>query len=150
MSQILLYLPLTLSALSPSSFLVLSLFQAVQSFIHCTLKIVLPPQSSPFLPFLQLPVQPVLLLLAFNLASSSSASAVYDLAAAWGQILRWWTPAFMAMEGIASIIVAQASGRTGRVLAERSENWQFGFLVGAACAYVVSAFWVIWVSPSFL
>lgn len=52
---------------------------------------------------------------------------------------------FVWMEGLASVIVVQATGRTGRVLAERSEEWQVGLLVGAASAYVASATWIVWV-----
>ncbi|KAG8910181.1 hypothetical protein FRC01_006487 [Tulasnella sp. 417] len=48
------------------------------------------------------------------------------------------------MEGLASVIVVQATGRTGRVLAEQSEEWQVGLLVGAASAYVASATWIVW------
>ncbi|KAG8873824.1 hypothetical protein FRB97_006428 [Tulasnella sp. 331] len=48
------------------------------------------------------------------------------------------------MEGLASIIVIQATGKTGRVMAERSETWQLMLLVGAAAAYVSSASWIVW------
>ncbi|KAG8878628.1 hypothetical protein FRB98_006033 [Tulasnella sp. 332] len=144
-SQVLLYLPLTLSALSPPAFLLLSLLQTLHSLIHCTLYLIVPALST-FLPFLQLPVHPFLLLFSFNLFASSSSSRwwLLDGAQLWGKALRLWTPIFVGMEGLASIIVIQATGKTGRVMAERSETWQLMLLVGAAAAYVSSASWIVW------
>ncbi|KIO18403.1 hypothetical protein M407DRAFT_31953 [Tulasnella calospora MUT 4182] len=144
-SSILLFLPLTLSALSPPAFLLLSFLLTIHSLIHSTIRLVL-PTLAPYLPFLQVPVHPFLLLFSFNLFSSTSALVpwLFEAAKLWGKALRLWTPVFVWMEGMASVIVVQATGRTGRVLAERSEEWQVGLLVGAASAYVASATWIVW------
>ncbi|KAG8904588.1 hypothetical protein FRB99_001506 [Tulasnella sp. 403] len=46
--------------------------------------------------------------------------------------------------GLASIIVVQATGRTGKALAFGNDEWQIGILVACACAYVGSATWIVW------
>lgn len=51
------------------------------------------------------------------------------------------------MEGLASLLVIQFTGRKGKELAEQGEGAQFGLLVGAAAAYVASAWWLVVVSP---
>ncbi|KAG8934494.1 hypothetical protein FRC03_007140 [Tulasnella sp. 419] len=145
-SQVMLYLPLTLSALSPPAFLLLSLLQTLHSLIHSTLHVVL-PALSPSLPFLQLPVHPVILLLSFNLFSNPPRYLV-TLAAIWGKALRLWTPVFVGMEGLASLLVIQSTGRKGRDLSENNEGWQIMFLLGAGAAHVVSALWIVTTYPA--
>lgn len=50
------------------------------------------------------------------------------------------------MEGLASLLVIQFTGRKGKELAEQGEGAQFGLLIGAAAAYVASAWWLVVVS----
>lgn len=47
------------------------------------------------------------------------------------------------MEGLASLLVIQFTGRKGKEMAEQGEGAQFGLLVGAAAAYVASAWWLV-------
>ncbi|EJD55412.1 hypothetical protein AURDEDRAFT_109743 [Auricularia subglabra TFB-10046 SS5] len=140
-SQILLFLPLALSTLSRSAFLLLSLLLTVQSFIHCTL---LWFWQSAALNFLQVPVHPFLLLLCLNLFSTKEQHTALDAVAWWwGRILSWSSPAFFVFEGLSSLIVVQTLGRQGRRLIDYDENWQFGLLVAAAAAYVGAAWWIV-------
>jgi hypothetical protein len=64
----------------------------------------------------------------------------------WGKCLRWSSPLFVGMEGLASLLVIQFTGRKGKEIAEQGESLQFGLLVGAAAAYVASAWWLVVVS----
>ncbi|KDQ16792.1 hypothetical protein BOTBODRAFT_621434, partial [Botryobasidium botryosum FD-172 SS1] len=139
--QILLFLPLTLSTLSKSAFLLLSLLLTLHSLIHSTMAVVAPILNTA-LPILQLPMHPFLLLLSFNLFSEPIPT-LFKAADLWGTALRYWTPVFVGMEGLASLVLVQSSGRKGRLWAERSEAAQFGLLVGAAAAYVGSAWWIV-------
>ena len=47
------------------------------------------------------------------------------------------------MEGMSSLLVVQKLGQVGKELIEEEERWQFGLLVGAAAAYVTSAWWIV-------
>lgn len=144
-SQILIFLPLTLSTISTPAFLILSFLLSVHSIIHGTLLLL---WGSDLLSFLQVPVHPFLLLLCFNLFSSQQAGSSWLLTAAewWGQCLRLWTPIFIGLEGISSLLVAQSWGQKSKDLAARGEEWQFSLLVVAAAAYVGSATIIVLVS----
>jgi hypothetical protein len=50
------------------------------------------------------------------------------------------------MEGMASLLVIQFTGRKGKEVAEQGESAQFGLLVGAAAAYVAASWWLVVVS----
>ena len=107
--QILIFLPLTLSTLSRTAFLFLSFLLSVQSFIHCTLLLL---WGSSALPFMQMPVHPFLLLACFNLMGAPASHPLLATASRWwGTILAWSSPAFVAAEGIASLVVVQSLGR---------------------------------------
>lgn len=137
-SQILVFLPLTLSTISKSAFLLLSFLLSVHSLIHGTMILL---WGSEVLSFLQVPVHPFLLLLCFNLFSSSHEGILWFISAAewWGVFLRLSTPIFIGLEGISSLLVAQVCGQKSRQLASKGEEWQFSLLVLAAVAYVASA-----------
>lgn len=136
--QILIFLPLTLSTISTSAFLILSFLLSIHSVIHGTLILLWGSES---LSLLQFPVHPFLLLVCFNLFSSRQSGSSLLLTAAewWGQCLRLWTPIFIGLEGISSLLVAQSWGQKSKYLAARGEEWQFSLLVAAAAAYVGSA-----------
>lgn len=46
------------------------------------------------------------------------------------------------MEGMSSLLVVQKLGQRGKRLVSEGEGYQFTLLIGAAAAYVVSA-WII-------
>ena len=146
--QILMFLPLTLSTISVSAFLILSFLLSIHSLIHGTLLLLWGSES---LSFLQVPVHPFLLLVCFNLFSSQQSGNPWLSTAAewWGQCLRFWTPIFIGLEGISSLLVAQSWGQQSKDLAARGEEWQFGLLVAAAAAYVGSATIIVLVSLVF-
>ncbi|RDX55776.1 hypothetical protein OH76DRAFT_1396116 [Lentinus brumalis] len=138
--QILIFLPLTLSTLSKSAFLLLSLLLFIHSLIHGTLVLF---WGSPALSIMQVPMHPFLLLVCFN-AFSDGVHPWLTLAASWwGTILQWSSPGFIVMEGMSSLLVAQRLGQVGKELVDEGETYQFGLLVGAAAAYVASAWWVV-------
>ncbi|KAF8609553.1 hypothetical protein BDV93DRAFT_518358 [Ceratobasidium sp. AG-I] len=143
--QILLFLPLTLSTLSTPAFLVCSLGLTLHALVHGTMHLLL-PWLSPMLSFMQLPMHPVVLLTTFNLFSTPRESLL-TMSAWWGKCLRWSSPLFVGMEGLASLLVIQFTGRKGKELAEQGEGAQFGLLVGAAAAYVASAWWLVATYP---
>ncbi|KAF8499445.1 hypothetical protein JB92DRAFT_2981410 [Gautieria morchelliformis] len=145
--QILIFLPLTLSTISTSAFLILSFLLSVHSVIHGTLILLWGSES---LSFLQVPVHPFLLLVCFNLFSSQQAASSWLLTAAewWGQCLRLLTPIFIGLEGISSLLVAQSWGQKSKDLAARGEEWQFTLLVAAAAAYVGSATIIVLAYPA--
>jgi hypothetical protein len=92
-------------------------------------------------------MHPFLLLLCFNIFSNkTSLSLIVPLADYWGMFLRISTPFFIAFEAVASLLVAQTLGQTGKKLAARSETWQFALLISSAFAYVAGAWWIIAVS----
>ncbi len=47
------------------------------------------------------------------------------------------------MEGMSSLLVAQKLGQVGKELVGEGESYQFGLLIGAAAAYVTSAWWIV-------
>lgn len=145
--QILVFLPLALSTISTSAFLILSFLIAVHSIIHGTMALF---WDSELLSFLQLPVHPFLLLLCFNLFSSQQGGSSWLLIAAewWGKCLRLWTPIFIGLEGISSLLVAQSWGQKSKELASRREQLQFSLLVAAAAAYVASATIIVLAYPA--
>jgi hypothetical protein len=113
---------LTLSTLSKPAFLLLSLLVFLQSLIHGTLQFL---WGSSLLPALQLPIQPFLLLVCFNLFSQSVNPLLLSLASWWGTILTLSSPLFIILESVSS---------------------QFVLLIASAVAYVVSAWWIVVVS----
>lgn len=98
------------------------------------------------LSFMQLPMHPVVLLTTFNLFSTPH-KTLLTMSAWWGKCLRWSSPLFVGMEGLASLLVIQFTGRKGKELAEQGEGAQFGLLIGAAAAYVASAWWLVVTYP---
>lgn len=151
--EILIFLPLTLATLSQSAFLLLSLFLTVHSILHSSLSLILPTihfnsgrsLSLPsLLPFLQVPIHPFLLLLCFNLFSSVASASPLILTATswWGTFLRYSSPVFAGLEGLASLIVIQSAGIASKELAVRSEGYQLGLLVASASAYVGASTWL--------
>jgi len=141
--QVLLFLPLTLSTLSKPAFLLLSLLVFLQSLIHGTLQFL---WGSSLLPALQLPIQPFLLLVCFNLFSQSVNPLLLSLASWWGTILTLSSPLFIILESVSSLLVAQKLGQVGRELVGEGEAYQFVLLIASAVAYVVSAWWIVVVS----
>ncbi|KAI9445019.1 hypothetical protein H4582DRAFT_1912775 [Lactarius indigo] len=143
--QVLLFLPLTLSTLSKPAFLLLSLLIFLQSLIHGTLQLF---WGSSTLPALQLPIQPFLLLVCFNIFSQSVNPLLLSLASWWGTILTLSSPLFIILEGLSSLLVAQKLGQVGRELVGKGEAYQFVLLIASAVAYVVSAWWIVAAYPA--
>lgn len=141
--QILIFLPLTLSTLSKSAFLLLSLLLFLHSLIHGTLVFF---WGSPALSIMQVPMHPFLLLVCFNVFSETVPPWLMIASTWWGKLLHWSGPGFIVMEGMSSLIVAQRLGQVGKELVGEGEVYQFGLLVGAAAAYVASAWWIVVVS----
>ncbi|THH33999.1 hypothetical protein EUX98_g139 [Antrodiella citrinella] len=138
--QILIYLPLTLSTLSTSAFLLLSLLLFGHSLIHGTLTLV---WGSSALSVLQVPAHPFLLLVCFNAFSHTANPWLITMASWWGRILHWSSPGFIVLEGMSSLLVSQKLGQVGKELVGEGESYQFGLLIGAAAAYVTSAWWIV-------
>ncbi|KAG9126965.1 hypothetical protein FRC07_001183 [Ceratobasidium sp. 392] len=92
-------------------------------------------------------MHPVVLLTTFNLFSTPHKSLL-AASAWWGKCLRWSSPLFVGMEGMASLLVIQFTGRKAKDFAEEGESMQFGLLVGAAAAYVASAWWLVVTYPA--
>lgn len=138
--QILIYLPLTLATLSTSAFLLLSLLLCLHSLIHGTMILLWGTEA---LSVMQVPMHPFLLLVTFN-AFSTSIHHPYLLTATslWSSILTFSGPLFIMMEGMSSLLVVQKLGQRGKRLVSEGEGYQFTLLIGAAAAYVVSA-WII-------
>jgi hypothetical protein len=61
----------------------------------------------------------------------------------WGTALIFFGPLFIVMEGLSSLLVVQKLGQEGKKLVYKGENYQFVFLVAAAVAYVISAWWIV-------
>ncbi|KIP11374.1 hypothetical protein PHLGIDRAFT_27869 [Phlebiopsis gigantea 11061_1 CR5-6] len=139
-TQILIFLPLTLSTLSTDAFLLLSLLLFIHSLIHGTLTLL---WGSPALSVLQVPVHSFLLLVCFNAFASSVHPLLITATSWWGWTLRWSGPGFIVMEGMSSLLVVQKLGQIAKELVEEGERYQFGLLVGAAAAYVASAWWIV-------
>ncbi|ELU41811.1 vesicular-fusion protein SEC17 [Rhizoctonia solani AG-1 IA] len=51
------------------------------------------------------------------------------------------------VQGMASLLVIQFTGRKGKEVAEQGESAQFGLLVGAAAAYVAASWWLVVTYP---
>lgn len=66
----------------------------------------------------------------------------------WGFCLKIWTPIFIGLEGISSLLVVQSCGQRSKELASRGEQWQFTLLVAAAAAYVGSATIIVQAYPA--
>jgi len=138
---------LTLSTLSKSAFLLLSLLVFLQSLIHGTLQLF---WGSAVLPVLQLPIQPFLLLVCFNVFSQSVHPLLLSAAAWWGAILTFLGPLFIIIESMSSLLVAQKLGQVGRELVGEGETYQFGLLIASAAAYVTSAWWIVMVLSTYI
>ncbi|KAH0838270.1 nucleophile aminohydrolase [Lanmaoa asiatica] len=143
--QILLYLPLTLATLSTPAFLLLSLLLSVHSFIHGTLILL---WGSQLLSVMQVPMHPFLFLVSFNAFSQSVHPALAIAASWWGKILTFSGPAYVAMEGLSSLLFAQKVGQVGKELADEAESYQFGILIASAAAYVIAAWWIVVAYPA--
>lgn len=140
-SQILIFLPLTLSTLSTHAFLLLSLLLFGHSLIHGTLTLL---WGSSALSVLQVPVHPFLLLVCFNAFSQDVHPWLVAATSWWGWILRWSSPGYIVMEGMSSLLVAQKLGQIGKdLVGDGDGNFQFGLLFAAAGAYVTSAWWIV-------
>ncbi|KAG6862360.1 hypothetical protein C0995_011800 [Termitomyces sp. Mi166 len=89
------------------------------------------------------PMHPFLLLLCFNLFSSSVHPLLVTAANVWGNILTYSGPLFIAMEGLSSLLVVQKLGQEGKRLVSEGEAYQFALLISSAIAYVASAWWIV-------
>ncbi|THH01808.1 hypothetical protein EW026_g937 [Hermanssonia centrifuga] len=49
---------------------------------------------------------------------------------------------------MSSLLVAQKLGQVGKELVGEGESYQFGLLIGAAAAYVTSAWWIVVAYPA--
>lgn len=98
------------------------------------------------LPAMQLPIQPFLLLVCFNIFSQSVNPLLLSLASWWGTILTLSSPLFIILESVSSLLVVQKLGQVGRDLVGKGEVYQFVLLIVSAVAYVVSAWWIVAVS----
>ena len=47
---------------------------------------------------------------------------------------------------MSSLLMSQKLGQVGKELVGEGESYQFGLLIGAAAAYVTSAWWIVMVS----
>jgi hypothetical protein len=143
--QIVLFLPLTLVTLSKQAFLLHSLLLGIHAIIHGTMLLF---WNTNALSILQLPMHPFLLLVCFNAFSQSVHASLLTAATWWGKLLTFLGPAFIAMEGLSSLLVVQNLGQEGRRLIRDSEReyYQFALLIATAVAYVISAWWIVVVS----
>lgn len=92
-------------------------------------------------------MHPFLLLVCFNVFSSSVNPWLLSAADWWGWGLTFSGPMFIGMEGLSSLLVVQKLGQEGKRLIGEGEVYQFGFLIATAVAYVASAWWIVVVSP---
>lgn len=144
--QILLFLPLTLAALSKHAFLLLSLLLSIHALIHGTLLLF---WGSDALSVLQIPMHPFLLLVCFNAFSQTANPWLMTAVTWWGKALTFSGPLFIALEGISSLLVVQRLGQVGKKLVKEEgelEVYSFGVLITTAVAYVASAWWIVAVS----
>ncbi|KAJ8702536.1 hypothetical protein PTI98_001243 [Pleurotus ostreatus] len=137
--QILIFLPLTLATLSTPAFLLLSLLLSVHSLIHGTMILM---WGSEALSVLQVPMHPFLLLVCFNVFSSSVNPWLATITNLWGTVLKYGGPLFIMMEGLSSLLVAQKLGQEGKKFVGDDEVRQFGVLILTAIGYVTSAWWI--------
>ncbi|KAM6498069.1 hypothetical protein JOM56_006017 [Amanita muscaria] len=138
--QILIFLPLTLATLSRHAFLLLSLLLCIHSLIHGTLHMF---WGSNAWSVLQVPMHPFLLLVCFNVFSSSVNPSIITATELWATFLTLMGPLFIAMEGLSSLLVAQKAGQEAKKLLERGEVFQFGLLIATSVTYVISAWWIV-------
>ncbi|KAJ2928750.1 hypothetical protein H1R20_g8161, partial [Candolleomyces eurysporus] len=138
--QILIFLPLTLATLSRHAFLLQSLLLSAHALIHGTMALLWGSQA---LSVLQVPMHPFLLLLCFNIFSSTVNPWLLTAADWWGKALVYSGPIFIGMEGMSSLLVAQKLGQEGKKVFEMGESYQFGMLIVSAVAYVFSAWWIV-------
>ena len=139
--QILIFLPLTLATLSRQAFLLQSLLLTSHALIHGTMAWLWRTQA---ISFLQVPMHPFILLLCFNIFSTTAVNPwLLTAANMWGHGLKFSGPLFIGMEGMSSLLVAQKIGQEGKKLVDRGESYQFGMLIAAAAAYVTSAWWIV-------
>jgi hypothetical protein len=108
------------------------------------------------LSWLQLLIVPGLLLLCLNLFSSPliksgalrGTLALQYVPHLWHRFLRICSPLFALLEAISTVVVIQAAGQISTFLVEeRSESYQFMFLLTSATVYVVSAWNLYQVYP---
>jgi hypothetical protein len=139
--QILIYLPLTLATLSAPAFLLLSLLLCIHSLIHGTLILVWGAEA---LSVMQVPMHPFLLLVCFNVFSTTVHPYLLTATSLWSSFLTFSGPLFIIMEGMSSLLVAQKVGQAGKrlVTVGEGEGYQFALLIATAVAYVTSA-WII-------
>ena len=95
------------------------------------------------LSILQVPVHSFLLLVCFNIFSSSPNPYLITATEWWGTLLTLSGPLFITMEGLSSLLVVQKLGQEGKRLVGRGEVYQFGLLIATAVAYVASAWWIV-------
>ena len=138
--QILIFLPLTLATISNQAFLLLSLLLTTHSLIHGTMCLLWGFHA---LSILQVPVHSFLLLVCFNIFSSSPNPYLITATEWWGTLLTLSGPLFITMEGLSSLLVVQKLGQEGKRLVGRGEVYQFGLLITTAVAYVASAWWIV-------
>ena len=138
--QILVFLPLTLATISNQAFLLLSLLLTIHSLIHGTMLLIWGFHA---LSVLQVPVHSFLLLVCFNIFSSSPHPYLITATEWWGTLLTSSGPLFITMEGLSSLLVVQKLGQEGKRLVGRGEVYQFGLLIATAVAYVASAWWIV-------
>lgn len=138
--QILVFLPLILATVSRQAFLLLSLLLCIHSLIHGTLILVWDSQA---LSVLQVPMHPFLLLVCFNIFSSTVHPWLLTAADLWGTALKFSGPLFITMEGLSSLLVVQKLGQEGKKLVEKGEVYQLAFLIATAVTYVTSAWWIV-------
>jgi len=90
-------------------------------------------------------MHPFLLLVCFNVFSTSVHPYLLTATSLWGNCLTSAGPLFIIMEGMSSLVVAQKVGYQGKRLVGEGEGYQFALLIATAVAYVASA-WIIVVS----
>lgn len=136
-----------------SCFLSLSAALAGYYFLQSTLDLLLRSTRLHRLSRLLSPIQvlavPALLLVSLNLYHAPPTSAqkygylLTSVPGAWETILKALTPLFTLLEGVSTLLVIQALGQVSKYLIEeRSESYQFIFLISSAATYVASAFFL--------
>ncbi|KAF8922605.1 hypothetical protein CPB85DRAFT_64786 [Mucidula mucida] len=103
--------------------------------------------GSEALSVLQVPMHSFLLLVCFNAFSTAVHPWLLSAVSAWGTILTYLGPLFIAMEGLSSLLVVQRLGERAKALVEEGEAYQFGLLIASATAYVVTAGWIVVAYP---
>lgn len=93
---------------------------------------------------MQVPMHPFLLLVCFNVFSTTVHPYLLTATSLWSSFLTFSGPLFIIMEGMSSLLVAQKVGQSGKrwVTVGEGEGYQFALLIATAVAYVTSA-WII-------